>query len=144
MQQCGIDGGRLTERDVVCSGKLQADRERGCIAVGRGRRSQHELIAAATEDAIILIPRVAPALCGIGLIGMDAIRESIVEVHLRRELIASLSLGFGANLDMNVHRSALIPAWVDGDESSLALRIGDLISAQKFLAERLEGRRSEE
>ena len=47
------------------SRKLQADRERCRIAVGRCRRSQHESIATTAEDPIILVSRGALSFRGI-------------------------------------------------------------------------------
>lgn len=108
--------------------KLQADRERCRIAVGRCRWSQHESIAATAENPIMLISRGALSIRGIGRISMNTICQSIVEVQLRRELEAPLGHRRGANLEMNVYGPACIPAWVYSDEPSLAARVGYLIA----------------
>ena len=104
----------------LLSRKLEADLERGRIAVGRCGRNKHELIAATPEDAIMLVSRDALPSRGIRRVSMDAIRQSVVEVHLRRELKASPGRGRGANLEVDMHRPAFIPAGVYGDEPGLA------------------------
>ena len=91
-------------RSAVRSGKLHADPE-GCrIAIGCCCRSEHQLIPATPKNAIILVLRVTPAFRGIGLIGVHAIRESIIEVHLRRKLRVPLGGVRRPNLHVNVHR----------------------------------------
>ena len=96
--------GNIRRAPRYFSRKLQADRERCRIAVGRRRRSQHELIATTPENPIILVSRGAPSFRGIGRVSVDAIRQSVVEIHLRREFEAPTGLRHRANLDVNVHR----------------------------------------
>ena len=69
---------------------------------------------------------------------MDAIRQFIVEVQLRRKLEAPLGHRRGANLEVNMYRSARIPARVHSDKPSLTARVGDLIATQKLLADGVE------
>lgn len=62
------------------SRELQADCEKGRVAVSRCRRSQHELIAPTSEDPIVLISCSARPILGIGNGSMNTIRQPIVEV----------------------------------------------------------------
>ena len=118
--------------------KLQTDPKCRRIAISCGCRSEHQLIPATPKDAIILVSRIALAFRGIGLIGMDAIRQFVVEVHLRRELQVPLGSVRGANLHVNVHGPARIPTGIDGEELGFATRVGDLVAAQKLLADGVE------
>ena len=86
------------------------------------------MIPATSEDPIMLISRGARPVRGIWRGSMDAIRQHIVEVQLRRELESSLSHRCGANLEVNMYRPARIPAGVHSDEPSFAARVGDLIT----------------
>src|SRR6266849_2331154 len=110
------------------SRNLQADRERRRIAVSHCRRSQHELITTMSEDPIMLVSRGARSCRGIRRVSMDTIRQHIVEVQLRRELKAPPGHGRGANLEVNMHCPARIPARVHGDKSSIDARVGYLIA----------------
>lgn len=63
-----------TPRAHGFSRKLQADRERGRIAVSHCRWSQHELITTTAEDPILLVSRCALSFRGIRRVSVDAIR----------------------------------------------------------------------
>ena len=98
------------------------------------------MIAATPEDAIVLVARSALSLRCVGCIGIDAVRQPVVEIHLRREFEGPSGLRRGANLNVNVHCPALIPAGVDGEKLDLAARVGDLIATEELLADGVETR----
>jgi len=127
-------------RPRCCSRELEADGKRCLIAIGRCCRSQHELIAATPEDPIMLVSRGTHSSRGIGRVSMDAIRQSVVEIHLRRELKGSWGRWGGPYLEMDMHRPAFIPTGVYGDESDLAALVGDLVAAEKLPADCIEPR----
>ena len=82
------------------------------------------------------------AVCGpfeaYGGSGVDTIGQSIIEIHLRCELKSPMAHGLGANLEVNVHRPAFIPAGVHGQEAGLATRVCDLVATEEFLADSIE------
>ena len=86
------------------------------------------MITTTPEDPIMPVSRCARSFRGIWGVGMDAIRQPIVEVELRSELEAPPGHERGANLEVNMHRPARIPARVQGDEPGLPARIGDLVA----------------
>ena len=107
------------------SRELQADGERCRVAVSHSRRNQHEAIATTAEDPIVLVSCSARSVRGIRVGSVNAICQPIVEVQLRRELKVPLSHRRGANLEMDMHCPARIPARVHSDEPNLAARVGD-------------------
>ena len=122
----------------LLSRKLEADLERGRIAVGCWNRRQHELIAAAPENTIVLVSGRARSSCGIRGVGVDAVGQSVIKIHLRCELKASPGHGRRANLEMDVHRPAFIPAGVYGDKPGFATRVGDLVATEKLPTDGIE------
>jgi hypothetical protein len=60
--------------------KLQADRERCFVAAGHCRWSQYEAIATPKKNPIVMVPRGARSVCGIGKSTVNQIRHVIVEI----------------------------------------------------------------
>ena len=96
------------------------------------------MISAPPENAIILVARGTWTFRGIQLASVDLIRQPVIKVHLRRELQVPLGGVRRPNLHMNVHGPARIPAGIDGDELRFAPHVGDLVAAQKLLADGIE------
>ena len=122
------------------SGKRQTDWEGDRIAIVCGRRFQHELIAALTEDEILAVSYSPWAHRSIGMTGVHVIGQSIGKVYLRRELNTSASHRCRANLKVDMHGSNGIPARIDGHEPGFAPGVRHLIASQELLADRVEPR----
>ena len=59
--------------------------------------------------------------------------SDLVEEELRRELVGLRRPGEEAQLEVHVHRAALIPPRIHRRERGNAIRIGDLVPAQELL-----------
>src|SRR6185369_10450830 len=123
-----LDQSSAATQATTASRNLQADRERSCIAVGHCCRSQHELVSTTPEDPVMPVSRRAWSLRRIGWGSVDAIRQLIVEIQLRREVEALPGHRRSANLEVHMHRPARIPTRVYRDELNRASHIGDLIA----------------
>src|SRR5205814_1964099 len=68
---------------------------------------------------------------------IDLIRDALVEEELRGELVARGWPVEDANLAVDMHGAALIPAGKNGLEAHGPVAVCGLISAQEFLAQRV-------
>ncbi len=75
---------------------------------------------------------------GVGLPHVHALAQRVVEVELRREFVAEIRRGIGADLEVHVHGPSGIPPGIDGHELRSPLGVGLLISTQESLAARIE------
>ena len=97
--------------------KLYADVKRGYVALAGGCQNQGELVAAVAEDRVAIIAHAALTFAGVGLMSEDLIRDEVVEVELRGELIARTRSRVPPNFEVDMDRPALVPARVDGSKA---------------------------
>src|SRR4030095_5762063 len=93
--------------------QTQGDVEGRGVAGPAGGGHDEELSAAVAEEAVTLVAQAPLAALRVGLEGVDAIVDRVVEVDLRGEL---LPLG-GPDLEVDVHRAAWIVTGVDRCET---------------------------
>jgi len=118
----------MTNSLCLARRKLQAC-SKGCrIAIGRLCGRQHEMLAAAPEDPIILIPASTFSLCRVRKGGMDAVRKAVLKIHLRSKLKRPLGAGYRTDFDVNMHSPAVIPARINREKLRFTLCIGELIA----------------
>src|SRR5258706_13261789 len=112
----------------------EADVERRDVRVAVLRDVQRQLSAALLEDAVGGVPR--DPLCSLlrGRRLRDHLRaQPVVEEELRGEL----ARGRRADLEVDMHGTALVPAGVHRGEFRAARRVGGLVAAQELLAARV-------
>src|SRR6185503_512397 len=109
--------------DVECRG----------VCVTALRDVQGQLPAALLEDAVGRVPRDAlRPLLGVRRLREHLCAQRVVEEELRGELARSRR----ADLEVDVHRAALVPTGVDRRELRAARRVGRLEAAQELLPAR--------
>src|SRR6266566_6205739 len=121
-------------------GEIKPDSERRGIAGARRRESSQQHRAAVVVrrvDHVVLVARVAGAARAVRRDLEDRIGHGVVEENLRCELKGLRASGERPNLEMNVNRSPLVPARIDGRELCHAGGIGHLVAAEEFLARRV-------
>jgi len=118
---------------ALCSGQPKPNCKRRRIAAIRGRRLQHQLIASLTKYEIVLIADSTPPIRRVGKCGMHAVRHFVGEIDLRGKFVQSASNRSRPDLEVNMHGSYGIPAWINRLESCSPSCIGQLISAKKLL-----------
>jgi hypothetical protein len=96
------------------------------------------LFTITSKDAVLLVPLGAWPFGGIGGLGVDSIREGIVEVKLRRKLISTLGRGTDANFEVNVDSSAWVPTGIDCNELGGSIGVCHLIAAQELFPDGTE------
>jgi hypothetical protein len=96
------------------------------------------LFTITSKDAVSIVPLGALPFGGIGGLGVDSIRERIVEVKLRRKLISTLGRGTDANFEVNVDSSAWIPTGIDCNELDNPICVRQLIAAQELFPDGTE------
>src|SRR5262249_49643306 len=112
--------------------QTQGDVEpRGVAGPARGGHRE-QLTATVPEEAVALVGQAGLAAARVGLEGVDAIAERVVEVDLRGEF---LTVG-RTDLEVDVHRPTRIPAGVDRREPSQTGRGRRLVAAQELPARR--------
>lgn len=91
-----------------------------------------------SKDAVSVILLGALPLGGIWRLCVDLLGEGIVEVKLRRKLITPLGRRIGANLEVNVDRSAGVPTGIDCNELDGSICVRHLIAAQELFPDGTE------
>ena len=87
-----------------------------------------------------LLRDVGRALLGVRRVRVDRRGDRVVEEELGRELEPAVVVRVGADLEVDVHGAAAVPARVDRLERGRAGRVGHLVAAQEVLAARVEAR----
>src|SRR3989442_5733252 len=124
----------LSDGRASRSPKLQSNRERGSVTLTVLGEREHELLSPVCKDAIAIISHGTWPFAGIRRMGMHAVCERIVEVQLRRKGISLRGGGRGADFEMLVDRSPVIPSWIDRDELCRTGVVCHLVPTQKLLA----------
>src|SRR5206468_1268186 len=90
-------------------------------------QAQKRAPAAVAKDRIRCVARVAIRAAAVRLAPEDTIRKRVRKVELTRVDDVARDV----HLDVDVHRAAAVPAWVDGAEAREALRVGPLDAAHE-------------
>ena len=96
------------------------------------------MLTTMSKDAISLVPLSALSFSCIGGLRVNLICEGIVEVKLRRKLIVTQGRRIGANLEVDVNRSAWVPIRVNRHEFHSSIGVCHLIATQELLPDGTE------
>lgn len=97
-----------------CSRHVQPNIECCCVAKASLSQREHQLVSTILEDTVSLVLHRALSLAGVWLLCVHLIGDRVIKVQLRRKLITLTRRRIGANLKVDVDRSALVPAGIDG------------------------------
>src|SRR5437667_2486823 len=109
----------------------QADIERRRVPICVMRGVEEERSAAVAEDEIVRVAHRRPSMRRVRRKREDAIVQRIVEIKLRRELLAPSGCCPCSNLEVHMHGAAAIPSWVNSQELRASGCVRALVSAQE-------------
>src|SRR3989454_12695922 len=110
------------------------DIEHSRIALRLLDQRKHQLLAAVLKNAVLPVSQSASPLGSVGGLRVNPVREGVVKIDLRRELITPSGLWTRADLEVDMNSSNRIPTWVDCQKPHRPGGVRDLIAAQEFLA----------
>src|SRR3989454_2843163 len=89
------------------------DIERSRIALRLLDQRKQQLLAAVLKNAVLPVSQSASPLGSVGRLRVNPVREGVVKIDLRRELITPSGLWTRADLEVDMNSSNRIPTWVD-------------------------------
>src|SRR2546428_2482089 len=114
------------------------DIEHSRIALRLLDQRKHQLLAAVLKNAVLPVSQSASPLGSVGGLRVNPVREGVVKIDLRRELIAPSGLWTRADLEVDMNSSNRIPTGIDRQKPDRPGGVRDLIAAQELLAPRVE------
>lgn len=120
------------------------------LCSGLGQREQQILATVAGDlpavslrgsrvDLVGGVQRVASLARAIGSRRIDLIRDRLVEIELRDEVVRQRGARIETDAEVDVNGAAAVPTWVDRGEADVAGGVGGLITPQKVLTDRVVG-----
>ena len=98
----------------------------------------NQLLSSLAEDEILVVSRATVSLAVVWGLLVNLVGDGFIKVKLRNEFMGAPGRGIGANFEVDVNRSALVPAGIDRQKFGNTVRVRRLIAAQKLFPSGIE------
>src|SRR2546426_6884303 len=114
------------------------DIEHSRVALRLLDQRKHQLLAAVLKNAVLPVSQPALPLGSVGSLRVNPVREGVVKIDLRCELIPPSGLWTRADLEVDMDSSNRIPTGIDCQKPDGPCGVRDLIAAQELLSPRVK------